>query len=149
MENLKSAEPGRRWSVEAFIAFWNKPEVSRVIGSLTDDIVGYWPRSIGIVRGTQPYVDVIAAMMRVCPDFSLRVPEYATTGNYAFIRWIATGTGPDGRFEFTGCDRVQIRDGHVCENYVFCDNPFFEKVAAEIARARRHEPIARGELAKT
>jgi hypothetical protein len=139
MKNLQTAEPGRRWNVEKFAAFWAKPDVSRVIGSLTEDIVGYWPRSIGTIRGAQRYVDVIAAMMRACPDFSVRVAEHATTGNYAFIRWITTGTGPDGPFEFNGCDRVQTRDGLVCENYVFCDNPFFERVAAEIAQARRHE----------
>jgi len=50
---------------------------------------------------------------------------------------IATGTGHDGPFEFTGCDRVQTRDGHVCENYVFCDDPFFVRVAAELGSSRR------------
>ena len=127
----------RRWRVYAFIGFCKTPYASRAIGALTDDIVGYWPRPIGIVRGASPYVDVIATMMKLCPDFSLRVPECATSGNFAFIRWIATGTGPDGPFEFTGCDRVQTRDGRVCENYVFCDDPFFARVAAELASSRR------------
>jgi hypothetical protein len=136
METAKAAEPGRHWSVDAFVAFWRKPDVSRVMGSLTEHVVGYWPRPIGIVRGAGPYVNVIATIMKLCPDFSLRVPEYATSGPYAFIRWIATGTGPDGPFEFTGCDRVQTRNGHVCENYVFCDDPFFERVAAELGTVR-------------
>jgi hypothetical protein len=137
MENQKPAEPGHRWSVDAFAAFWRKPDVSRVMGSLTEDIVGYWPRPIGVIRGAGPYVEVIAAMLKVCPDFSLDVRECATSGPYAFIRWVASGTGAEGRFEFTGCDRVQTRNGHVCENYVFCDDPFFERVAAELAGSRR------------
>jgi hypothetical protein len=41
MENARPAEPGRRWSVDAFIGFWKKPDVSRVVGSVTEDIVGY------------------------------------------------------------------------------------------------------------
>lgn len=137
MENARPADPRRRWSVDALIGFWQKPDASRARGALTEDIVGHWPRPIGLVRGASPYVKVIATMMRLCPDFSLRVPEYATSGNFAFIRWIATGTGPDGPFEFTGCDRVQTRDGRVCENYVFCDDPFFSRVAAELASSRR------------
>ena len=136
--NRMPAQPGRRWSVDSFIAFWSNPDPSRVIGSVTSDIVGHWPRPIGIISGAQPYVDVIATMMKVCPDFRLRVPESATTGDYAFVRWIATGTGPDGPFEFTGCDRVQTRNGHVCENYIFCDDPFFARVAAELTRAGKH-----------
>jgi hypothetical protein len=137
MENARHAEPGRRWSVDAFIGFWKKPDASRAIGALTDDIVGHWPRPIGVVRGASRYVEVIATMMKLCPDFSLRVPEYATSGDFAFVRWIATGTGPDGPFEFTGCDRVQTRNGRVCENYVFCDDPFFARVAAALASSRR------------
>ena len=137
MENTTHAGSTRRWSVDAFIGFWKKPDVSRVAGFITEDIVGYWPRPIGIVRGVQSYVNVIATMMKLCPDFRLSVPEYATSGNFAFIRWVATGTGPDGPFEFTGCDRVQTRDGLVCENYVFCDDPFFAEVAAELASSAR------------
>ena len=136
MKNPMPGQGGYHWNVDAFIGFWQKPDISRVIGSLTEDIVGYWPRPIGTVRSAAPYVDVIAAMMKICPDFSLKVPEYATSGDFAFIRWIATGTGPEGAFEFTGCDRVRTRHGLVCENYVFCDDPFFARVAAELARLR-------------
>ena len=136
MRHARAAEPGRHWSVDAFVAFWKKPDALRVMGSLTEDVVGYWPRPVGTVRGAAPYVNVIATMMKLCPDFTLKVPEYATTGPYTFIRWIATGTGPDGPFEFNGCDRVQTRNGLVCENYVFCDDPFFERVAVELAKAR-------------
>ncbi len=134
MPNPVPIESGRRWSVEAFAAFWRKPDASRVSGVLTDDIVGHWPRPIGLVRGPGPYVDVIAAIVKTCPDFGVRIAEHAVSGDFAFLRWIATGTGPDGPFEFTGCDRVRTRDGHVCENYIFCDDPFFARVADMLAR---------------
>lgn len=134
MENLRAAQAGRRWSVDAFKAFWSKPDPSKVIGVLTEDVVGHWPRPIGVVRGASDYTQVIETMLKVCPDFRLKVPEHAVCGDYAFVRWIATGTGPDGPFEFTGCDRVQTRDGHVCENYIFCDDPFFARIVAEFRK---------------
>jgi len=89
MENARPAEPGRRWSVDAFIGFWKKPDVSR--------------RRLGNRR----HCGLLAAPHRYRP------------------------------FEFTGCDRVKTRDGHVCENYVFCDDPFFARVAAELGNSRR------------
>ncbi|HZZ34890.1 MAG TPA: nuclear transport factor 2 family protein, partial [Caulobacteraceae bacterium] len=102
---------------------------------LTDDIVGYWPAPIGVVRGPRPYLQVIADILLTCPDFAVRVAEYAADGDFHFVRWIATGSGPDGAFEFNGCDRLRTREGMVCENYVFCDHPFFARVAARQAMA--------------
>jgi hypothetical protein len=134
MDAQTPAQPGRHWSAKNFAAFWRQPDASRVIGSVTEDIVGYWPRPIGEVRGARPYVSVIDALLRVCPDFRLEVPETASSGDLTFVRWIATGTGPEGPLRINGCDRVRLRGGHVCENFVFCDDPFFQHVARELAR---------------
>jgi predicted SnoaL-like aldol condensation-catalyzing enzyme len=86
------------------------------------------------VEGAERYVEVIATLLKVCPDFTARVAETASAGDCTFLRWIATGTGPEGWFELTGCDRMRLRDGHVCENYVFADHPLFALVAAELTR---------------
>jgi hypothetical protein len=130
----ESAAIARRWSIEGFKAFWDKPDVAVVplIHEVsTRDIVGYWPRPIGVVRGAVPYVRVIDAILRVCPDLSLRVPEYVRSADLHFVRWVATGTGRDGRFECNGLDRMRVTaDGLVLENYIFCDHPFFGDVAA-------------------
>jgi SnoaL-like domain len=133
MINTVLADPRHKWSVEAFRHYWKAPYAPRAM-PVTADVVGYWPHPIGVVRGADDYISVIATILEVCPDFRLTVAEHAATGDFAFLRWIATGTGPDGGFEFDGCDRVQTRDGHVCENYIFCDDPFFARVAAEIDR---------------
>ncbi|HEX3604131.1 MAG TPA: nuclear transport factor 2 family protein [Steroidobacteraceae bacterium] len=138
MRNETPAESGRRWTPDAFIAFWKKPDPARVIGALTTDIVGYWPRPIGEIRGARPYTAVIEAMLRAAPDFSLEVLEIATSGDLTFIRWIATGADTSGPFRFNGCDRVRVREGHVSENYVFCDDPFFARVADELKTAALH-----------
>jgi hypothetical protein len=136
MRQAQQSVPRRIWTPESFKAFWHKPtDPWRVLGSVTDDIVGYWPRPIGVIRGAHDYVQVIVTLLDVCPDFSLEVPEVATSGDLNFVRWIARGTGPSGEFRFNGCDRVRLRDGLVCENYVFCDDPFFGLVAD---RLRKH-----------
>ena len=109
------------WSVEAFAAFWANPDASLVPPLLTDDIVGYWPGSAEPVRGKEAYTEQIAAILQAVPDFKVAVAEHAETGDFTFVRWIATGTGPKGPFTETGIDRVRTRDGLVAENYV-CPN---------------------------
>jgi ketosteroid isomerase-like protein len=132
------AQTARGWSIETFKRFWAKPRleyVRAVDGVVTEDVVGYWPRPIGIVRGADPYLGVIEDLLRAIPDFSLQAPDYAVSGDLTFVRWIAGGTAPDGtRFQANGCDRVRVRAGQVCENYIFSDHPFFTWVVS--ARSR-------------
>lgn len=128
------AATARKWSIEGFKTFWAKPNASflpliREIS--TSDIVGYWPRPIGVIHGDAAYLEVINAVFSVCPDLSLTAPEYVRSEDLHFIRWVATGTGRDGPFQFNGLDRVRTTPaGLVCENYIFCDHPFFADVAA-------------------
>jgi hypothetical protein len=121
------------WTVDRFRAFWGKPDISMVPAirsRITSDIIGHWPRQIGDILDPDLYLGVIADILTVCPNWSLVVPEYARSGDLHFVRWIATGTGPDGRFEFNGCDRVKTTaTGQVCENYIFCDHPFFAQIS--------------------
>ena len=131
---MQPARSDVTWTPEGFKAFWSRPsDPWRVMGAVTEDIVGHWPRPIGTVSSAVPYVRVIEALLDVCPDFSLEVPEVATNGDLVFLRWIASGSGPDGAFRINGCDRVRLRGGHVCENYVFCDDPFFARVAEALS----------------
>jgi hypothetical protein len=135
MTQAELLQQRRRWTPDGFKAFWHKPKDPwRVLEAVTDDVVGYWPGPIGVVRGARNYVQVIVTLLEVCPDFSLEVPEVAISGDLNFVRWIAHGTGPSGAFRFNGCDRVRLRDGVVCENYVFCDDPFFGLVADRLKR---------------
>jgi SnoaL-like domain len=122
----------RGWTIEGFRSFWAKPDLSlipRIYEISTNDIVGYWPPPIGVVRDSEADVAVIEAIARVSPDLSLTVPEYARSGELHLVRWVATGTGHDGPFEFNGLDRLRVlRDGRVCENYIFCDHPFWRRL---------------------
>jgi hypothetical protein len=96
-----AVQPG--WSVETFRRFWAKPSLTglRAIDRLrTPAIIGHWPRPIGLVHGLKPYSDVIEDPLLTVPDLSLQVPEHAISGEPVFVRWIASGTMPDGeRFE--------------------------------------------------
>jgi hypothetical protein len=134
----EAAVIARTWSIEAFRAFWARPDLTlipRIREIMTDDIVGYWPRPIGVVRGAEAYLRVIAAIPTVCPDLSLTAPEYAVQSDLHFVRWVASGTGPAGPMTFNGLDRMRLTaDGKVSENYVFCDHPFFADVADFLQR---------------
>ncbi len=127
------------WSIEGFRTFWARPDLSlipRIREVVTSDIVGHWPRAIGTVRGAGDYAAVIEAIARACPDFSLTAPEYAESGDLRFVRWVATGTSGGGRIEFNGVDRIRLAsDGRVCENFIFCDHPFFAAVAQRLRPA--------------
>ena len=125
----------RPWSVRTFAAFWAEPRpelLSGVRAVLTEDVVGHWPRAIGVVRGADAYYKVIQAVVTAGTHFTLTVGEHATTGDFTFVRWTATVADQGESVQFGGCDRVRTREGKVCENYVFCDHPFFEKVAARL-----------------
>lgn len=128
----------RPWSIEGFRAFWAAPDLSlvpRVHDVATPAIVGHWPRPIGVVRGARDYVGVIEAIARAIPDLSLTAPEYVADGDLHFVRWVAKGTFSGGRFECDGLDRMRLApDGRVCENYIFCDHPFFADVAKALER---------------
>jgi hypothetical protein len=135
---MSSTADAPGWSVETFRRFWAKPDIAALRGIdrlCTQDIVGHWPRPIGLVSGLKPYTDVIEDLLLTVPDLSLKVPDHAVSGDLTFVRWIATGTMPDGqRFEADGCDRVRLRGSLVCENYILCDHPFFVRVGERNAR---------------
>ena len=137
---MSSAATGVRpqiWSVDLFKAFWGRRRPGQpvsVAGIVTSDIVGHWPRPIGIVRGAVPYGRVIQAVLAVSDDFTLTVREHAASGEFTFLHWRAAGTLDGARVEFDGCDRVRQRaDGLVSENYIFCDHPYFARVAGWLA----------------
>jgi hypothetical protein len=134
MARHETANSTREWTIDGFRAFWAKPDISMVPAirsTITRGIIGHWPRQIGDILDPDLYLGVITDMLIVYPDWSLAVPELAESGDLHFIRWIATGTDPDGRFESNGCDRVKTNaSGQVCENYIFCDHPFFEQISA-------------------
>jgi hypothetical protein len=45
-----------------------------------------------------------------------------TTEEFGFTRWVMHATVANGSFELDGMDRARVRDGLVCENYVFFDS---------------------------
>ena len=132
------------WTIEGFRAFWGRPDpvfLPRIAGLCAEDIAGYWPRPIGKVRGAAPYVAVIDAILRVCPDLALTAEDYARSGDLHFVRWVATGSGPGGRFELNGVDRIRtLADGRVCENYVCSDGALFAWAAARLGAEGRQAP---------
>jgi ketosteroid isomerase-like protein len=119
------------WTTDLFAEFWAKPDLALIPSIITDDVVGYWPAG-RTVRGKDDYVRALQDLLDLLPDLILEVPEHAMTadGQFGFSRWIMRATGRNGPFAMNGMDRTRVRDGLVCENYVFFDPAQFESLAS-------------------
>jgi hypothetical protein len=122
--STKTVEKG--FTIDTFAEFWAEPKLDPEDDNLAEDVVGYWPGRYGKVSGIEEYVGILAKLLDAVPDLTLAVAEHAESGEHIFVRWIATGTGPDGPFEFTGIDRIKVVDGKVAENYIRFDIAEFE-----------------------
>lgn len=126
----KPSTTRRAWSVEAFERFWAKPDPALAMGVLAEDIVGHWAGRDEPVYGKEDYTACIAALVDGLPGVYLTVAEHATNGEFSFIRWIMHAAGEHGPVEFSGIDRVKLReDGLVAENRIVCDTAAFEALA--------------------
>jgi hypothetical protein len=82
------------------------------------------------VRGKAEYIRALEELLTLLPDLRLEVAEHTMTpdGEFGFSRWVMHATGANGPFELDGMDRTRVRDGLVCENYVFFDSAQFQEL---------------------
>lgn len=114
----------RVWTTELFADFWSDPDLSYIPTIITDDIVGHWPGRT--VQGADEYMAALTELLDLVPGLHLEVPEHTMSGNLGFSRWVMYGIGANGPFTLDGMDRTRVRDGLVCENYVFFDRAQLE-----------------------
>jgi hypothetical protein len=116
------------WTTELFAKFWAAPDLRYIPSIITDDVVGYWPGG-RTVRGKAEYMQALEELLALLPDLRLEVPEHTMSpdGEFGFSRWVMLATGANGPFELVGMDRTRVRDGRVCENYVFFDLAQFQE----------------------
>ncbi len=136
------ARAQRGWSVEGWLAFWSNPSaevaLKRVPTVVTPDVEAVWPRVPGRLRGSGEYARRVVDLLALVPDLRLELGEHAAGGEFVFIRWIARGTGPDGRrFEGIGTDRFRLRDGLVAESLIMSDLDIFAARAQAVGRGGR------------
>jgi ketosteroid isomerase-like protein len=122
------------WTTELFAEFWKAPDLTYIPSIITDDVVGYWPGG-RTVRGRDQYIKALEDLLALIPDLRLDVKEdtMSADGEFGFTRWVMHATGANGPFELDGMDRTRVRDGLVCENYVFFDSAQFESVVGDTA----------------
>ena len=135
------AQSARGWSVDGWRAFWGAPSaeaaLQRVPTVVTPDVEAVWPRVPGRLRGSGEYARRIVDLLALVPDLRLKLGEHAAGGGFVFLRWTASGTGPDGPFEGIGTDRFRLRDGLVAESLIMSDLPVFEVLARLVAERAR------------
>ena len=117
--------PGEReagWTTGLAAEFWKAPDLRHIASIITDDVVGHWP-GVSVVRGRRAYMKALEELLAVLPGLWLDVKEHTTSadGDFGFTRWVMHATGADGAFELDGMERARVRDGLVCETYVFFD----------------------------
>lgn len=127
-QQLKELFAPSVWTTDLFAEFWKAPDVDFVPSIITEDVVGIWPGE-QIVQGADAYVQVLRDLLGQLPDLRLEVHESAMNGDYGFSRWTMHATGAAGPFTMTGMDRTRVRDGLVCENYIFFDTALFGRLA--------------------
>jgi ketosteroid isomerase-like protein len=120
------------WTTDLFAEFWTAPDLKLIPSIITDDVVGYWPGG-RTVRGKAEYMQALKNLLALLPDLWLDVKEHAMSedGKFGFSRWVMRATGANGPFELAGMDRTRVRDGLVCENYVFFDLARFQQLVGE------------------
>ncbi len=128
------------FTVEGWKAAWADPSPERVMTRVpliaAPDIAGYWPRTTRPVRGPRDYAKRIVDLLTFIPDFRAELVEHAINGDVMFIRWVARGTGPNGRFEAVGADRLIVPNGYVAENLILSDHPIFAAFARHVGDLR-------------
>ena len=137
---LAETPPRGPFTIEGWKTVWNGPSPQRVMARIplitTPDVTGYWPRTTRPVRGPKEYAQRIVDLLAFIPDFRAELVEHATNGDIMFLRWVATGTGPDGRFEAVGVDRLIVPNGYVAENLILSDHPIFAVIARHVGDIR-------------
>jgi hypothetical protein len=121
------------WSVESWCHFWDNPSAevarARIPTIVAPDVTATWPRSLRQIHGPEEYADQVVALLGLVPDLRLALAEQAHDGAFTFLRWNASGTGPDGPFTGIGTDRIRLRDGLVVENLIMSDMAIFAALA--------------------
>lgn len=134
------SEPRGPFTAEGWKAAWADPSPERVMRRVPlisrPEIAGYWPRTTQPVRGQAAYAQRIVDLLTFIPDFRAEMVEHAENGDVMFIRWVARGTGPDGRFEAVGADRLLVPNGYVVENLILSDHPVFAAFARHVGDLR-------------
>lgn len=131
-DNTTITSPPTRWGIEQFSKFWNAPNLDLPSDELAPDVHGYWPGCQAPLIGIAEYTRPLRRLLQRVPDLRLEVAEYAESGDFTFIRWIAHGTWRDQALEFTGVDRIRQRNGQVVENRIFCSHPLIDETLAEL-----------------
>lgn len=132
--------PPKPYTVERWRAAWANPNpvgvMERVPLITTPDVAGHWPRTTRPVRGPKEYAQRIVDLLTFIPDFRAELIEHATNGDVMFVRWVARGTGPNGRFEAIGADRLLVPNGYVADNLILSDHPIFAAFAKHVGDLR-------------
>jgi steroid delta-isomerase-like uncharacterized protein len=124
-----SETENRRVIEEAFAAF-NAHDVDRYVEHLDESYVWESDAFPVPVRGQEAVKQTLQMYFRAFPDLRLEVEQIIVSGDYAVVRWIASGThegefngiAPTNRVaQSRGCTVDEIRNGLVVKSCQYSD----------------------------
>jgi hypothetical protein len=125
MTSEQSAATGRpkrlRFSIEHWAALWERPHPDLASRAVTPDVTVHCPGDSAPVVGVTEYKEKLARILHRIPDLRREVVDHASNDDVLFVAWIARGTGEHGPFEFSGVDRIRLRDGLIREHLIYYD----------------------------
>lgn len=124
--------------VERFRQAWDEPQPDGFATLITPDAVALWP-GFEPIRGMD-YPKHIAGLLALAPDLRLEVTEHAETGQLTFISWQASATVNGHPLQWTGVDRLRVRDGRAVEVLITYDTlPLFRALKERPAGDQGHD----------
>ncbi|KAB2347983.1 nuclear transport factor 2 family protein [Actinomadura rudentiformis] len=89
--------------------------------AVTPDVTVLCSGDSGPIVGITQYKEKIARLLHRVPDLRREAINHADNGEVLFVEWIARGTGAHEPFEFSGIDRIRLRDGLIKEHRIYYD----------------------------
>lgn len=138
-ESPASSVAGERdagWTTGPSAEFWKAPDLGSIASIVTDDVVGYWPGG-RVVRGREEYVKALQEFLDLLPDLRPDLKEHTMSadGEFGFTRWVMHATDADGAFELEGMERARVREGLVCESYLFFDTAQLQRSVGDASKS--------------
>ena len=130
LAQLRPRASGRPF-VERFAEFWSNPDPARVPELVAEDALAHWP-GVDPIPGSE-YPAFLRRMTELVSDLDFQVTAHAEAGEYVFISWRSRGTVGGDRIEWSGIDRMRLRDGKAVEVFVAYDTAPFAKLGVRAA----------------
>lgn len=122
--------------VARFAAVWAKPNSDALRDLMHADTRNLIP-PMAEPGDREEVVAHFAGVLRMIPDFHLKIVRWAAVADTVMIEWQAHATAAGKPLDWRGVDRISLRDGKTYEGQVYWDTRgLAERIAKAAAEAQ-------------